>query len=111
MSTGRLRWLRLAMGLALIAGMVWLCPSDPAAVAKWLANLPPATVSDDLIGAFLEGAVVKYPEYAAQWTQSVTDETRRQNDEVRVARQWLKTDRSAALKWIERLNLPTEIKP
>jgi hypothetical protein len=85
--------------------------SEPAAVAKWLANLPPATVSDDLIGAFLEGAVVKYPEYAAQWTQSVTDETRRQNDEVRVARQWLKTDRSAALKWIERLNLPTEIKP
>jgi hypothetical protein len=84
--------------------------TEPAAAAKWLANLPAETVSEAMVGAFLEGAVAKYPDYAAQWTQSVTDEAKRQKYQIQVARQWMKTDSLAALKWIDGLTLPDEIK-
>jgi len=84
--------------------------SEPAAVAKWLATLPAATASEPMVSAFLEGAVAKYPDYAAQWTQAVTDETKRQKYQLQVARQWLKSDPSAASKWINNLNLPEAIK-
>ncbi len=83
---------------------------EPAAAAKWLANLPPGTTNDAMVSAFLEGAVAKYPEYAAQWTQSVTNETTRQKFQLQVARQWMKSDPAAAMKWINSLDLPEEIK-
>lgn len=82
--------------------------TEPAAVAGWLTNSPAGNVSEGTINAFLEGVVGKYPEFAAQWTQSVADETRRQKYQVQVARQWLTTDPSAALKWLDSLNLPEE---
>jgi hypothetical protein len=88
---------------------VWAQP-EPAAVAKWLADLPAGTVSDEMVGAFLNGAALKYPQYAAEWTQSVADETKRQKYQIQVARQWIKTDPAGALKWIESLNLPDEIR-
>lgn len=84
--------------------------AEPAAVAQWLATVPAETNSEGMVSAFLEGAVAKYPEYAGQWTQSVTNETDRQKYQIQVARQWLKTDPSAALKWINSLDLPEEIK-
>jgi hypothetical protein len=84
--------------------------SEPAMTAKWLARLPPEIPSEGMVSAFLEGAAAKYPEVAAQWTQSVTDETKRQKCQIEVARQWLKTDESAAMKWIESLGLPEAIK-
>jgi predicted nucleic acid-binding Zn-ribbon protein len=87
----------------------WSQP-EPSVVAKWLANLPAGTASEGMVGAFLEGASVKYPDYAAQWTQSMTDENQRQKYQIQVARQWLKTDSSAATKWIESLSLPEDIK-
>ena len=83
---------------------------EPAAVAKWLANLPAGTASDGMVNAFLDGAVEKYPDVAVFWTQSVTDETKRQQFQMQVARQWMKTDPSAALKWINSLNLPEAIR-
>lgn len=87
----------------------WAQP-EPSVVAQWLTNLPAGTASEGMVSAFLAGAVVKYPDYAAQWTQSVTDETLRQKYQIQVARQWMKTDSSAATKWIESLGLPEEIK-
>lgn len=84
--------------------------TEPAAVAKWLANLPAGAASDGMMSAFIEGAVGKYPEFAAQWTSSVTDETKRQKFQIEMARQWMKTDSSAAWKWIDSLNLPDEVK-
>jgi hypothetical protein len=85
--------------------------SEPAAVSKWLAKLPAGnTAGEGMTSAFLEGAVLKYPEFAAQWTQSVTDETRRQKLQLQVARQWMKTDPSAASAWVKSLNLPEEIR-
>jgi hypothetical protein len=84
--------------------------SEPSAVAKWLADSPAGTDSEATVSAFLEGAAAKYPGYAAQWTQIVADETQRQKYQVQVARQWLKTDPSAALKWIDSLNFPEAIK-
>jgi hypothetical protein len=88
---------------------IWSQP-EPSVVAKWLANLPAGTVSEGMISAFLDGAMVNYPEFAAEWTQSVSDETKRQNYQIQVARQWMKTDSSAATKWIESLGLPEETK-
>lgn len=85
-------------------------PSQPAAVSNWLANLPTGTASDEMIDAFLEGTAGKYPEFAAQWTQSVADDARRQKYQVQVARLWIKNDPAAALKWIDGLSLPEEIK-
>ncbi len=87
----------------------WSQP-EPSLVAKWLANLPSGTASEGIISAFLDGAATKYPDYAAQWTQSVTNETQRQQYQIQVARQWLKSDSSAATKWIDSLSLPEEIK-
>jgi hypothetical protein len=84
--------------------------AEPAAAAKWLANLPSSTASDEMTNAFLEGAVGKYPEFAAQWTQTVTEEAKRQELQIKIARQWLKIDSSAALKWIDTLELSEEIK-
>ena len=84
--------------------------AEPSVVAKWLANLPTGTASEGMAGAFLEGAVAKYPDYAAQWTQSVTDETQRRKYQIQVARQWMKIDSSAATKWIGSLTFPEEIK-
>jgi hypothetical protein len=54
--------------------------------------------------------VGKYPEFAAQWTQTVTEEAKRQELQIKIARQWLKIDSSAALKWIDTLELSEEIK-
>ena len=82
---------------------------EPAAVAKWLANLPAGTSSEATVSAFLEGAVAKYPEFAGQWTQSVTNEPERQKFQIQVARQWMKTDPSAASKWINGLDFPEAI--
>jgi hypothetical protein len=87
----------------------WAQP-EPSVVAQWLANLPAGTASEGMVSAFLEGAVAKYPDYAAQWTQSVTNENQRQKYQIQVARQWMKTDSSAATKWIASLSLPEEIK-
>ncbi|HTL72064.1 MAG TPA: alanine-zipper protein [bacterium] len=84
--------------------------TEPAMAAKWLASLPAGTAGEGMFTAFLEGAGAKYPEYAAQWTQSVTDEAQRQKYQLQIAAQWMKTDPSAALKWIDSLNLPEEIK-
>lgn len=84
--------------------------SEPAAVVQWLTNQPAASVSEEMSAAFVDGAVVKYPEFAAQWTQSVTDEAQRQKFQVQVATQWLKNDAVAAQKWIDSLELPAEIK-
>jgi hypothetical protein len=84
--------------------------AEPAAAAKWLANLPVSTASDEMTSAFLEGAMEKYPEFAAHWTQAVTEEAKRQEFQIQVARQWLKISSSAACKWIDNLELPEEIK-
>jgi hypothetical protein len=83
---------------------------EPAAVAKWLANLPAGTAGDGMAGAFLDGAVVKYPEFAGEWTKTITDATRRQQFQIQVARQWMKSDPSAASKWTDSLDLPDEVK-
>lgn len=88
---------------------VW-AQREPAAAAKWLTNAPAEIDGERTINAFLEGVVAKYPEYAAQWTQSVTDAAKRQKYQIQVARPWLKTDSSAASKWIDSLDLPDEIK-
>jgi len=87
----------------------WAQP-EPAAVARWLANRPASTANEAMFSAFLEGAVTKYPEYAAQWTQSVTDEIQRQKYQVQVAKQWMKSDPASASRWIDSLALPEEIK-
>jgi hypothetical protein len=57
----------------------------------------------------LAGVVEKYPAFAWQWTQSLTDETRRQKFQLQIARQWMKADPFAALKWITRPALPLAI--
>jgi predicted nucleic acid-binding Zn-ribbon protein len=84
--------------------------SEPAAAANWLTNSADAATNETLISAFLDGAVAKYPAFAAQWTQSVTNETLRQKFQTQVAQQWLKADTNAAAKWIETLNLPDAAK-
>lgn len=85
--------------------------TEPAAAAQWLTNAPVEIAGEGTVNAFLTGAVEKYPDFAAQWTQSVTNEADRQKYQVQVAEQWLKTDPSAAQKWINTLNLPEVIKP
>jgi len=82
---------------------------EPAVVAQWLANLPAGTASEGMVSAFLEGAVEKYPVFAWRWTQSVTDAPLRQKFQRQVARQWMKTDPSTAVEWVNRLDLPPAI--
>jgi multidrug resistance efflux pump len=84
--------------------------AEPAAAANWLGNLPASIASDKMTGAFLEGAVAKYPEFAAQWTQAATGEAGRQKFQIQVARQWLPINPPAALKWIGTLDMAVEIK-
>jgi hypothetical protein len=83
---------------------------EPAAADHWLANSQTGATNELFISAFLDGAVAKYPAFAAQWTQSVTNETLRQKFQVQVAQQWLKSDTNAAAKWIDSLNLPAAAK-
>jgi hypothetical protein len=82
---------------------------EPASAAQWLAKLPAGTASEETVSAFVDGAVAKYPDYAAQWTQSVTIEIQRQKYQREIAREWMKTDPTAALKWINDEGLPAEI--
>jgi predicted nucleic acid-binding Zn-ribbon protein len=84
--------------------------AEPAAAAKWLANVPAPTASDEITSAFLAGVAGRYPEFAAQWTQTVTDEGKREKFQIQVARQWLTIDSPPALKWIATLELPEEMK-
>jgi hypothetical protein len=84
--------------------------AEPAAVATWLTNLPAGPASEGAVSAFLEGAAAKYPEFAGQWTQSVTNEIQRQQYQILVARQWMKTAPSAASNWINSLDLPEAAK-
>jgi uncharacterized coiled-coil DUF342 family protein len=85
--------------------------AEPAAVAKWLADLPAGITNADLDTAFLEGTVAKYPEFAGQWATAATNEIQRQKYQVQVAQQWMKSDPAAALKWASGLNLTNEIVP
>jgi len=84
--------------------------SEPGAMAKWLSNAPAGTVNDEMVGAFLDSCTAKYPDFAAHWTESVSDDVKRQKFQTEVARQWMKSDPSAAAKWIGGLNLPEETK-
>jgi hypothetical protein len=72
--------------------------------------LPAGPASEGAVSAFLEGAAAKYPEFAGQWTQSVTNEIQRQQYQILVARQWMKTAPSAASNWINSLDLPEAAK-
>jgi hypothetical protein len=83
---------------------------EPAAVTNWLAQLPPDTDTNGLAEIFLDTVAGKYPAFAAQWTESVTNETQRQAFQIQVARQWLKMDPAAAEHWINRLELPADVK-
>jgi len=80
--------------------------AEPAVVAKWLANLPARTDSEGMVSAFLEGAVEKYPVFAWQWTQSVTDETKRKKYQLQVSEQWMKADPAGAAKCINGADVP-----
>ena len=84
--------------------------SEPAAVAKWLTKAPPLAANEAMVTSFLAGAVEKYPEFAGQWAQSVTNEVSRQAYEQQVARLWMKTSPAAARDWINHLDLPEDIK-
>jgi hypothetical protein len=84
---------------------------EPAGAAQWLASQPDGSVMDESVtGAFVEGAVQQHPEYAAQWAQSLKDETHRQKCQALVAQCWMQTDPAAAQTWIEGLNLSKQDK-
>ena len=84
--------------------------TEPAAAADWLTNLPPVTNNEAIFNAFIAGAAAKYPDFAAQWTQSVTNDAERQKFQLQIARQWLKTNPAAATNWIDSLDLPAKIR-
>lgn len=84
--------------------------AEPAAAAQWLANQPVDKMTETMFLAYLDGAVVKYPEFAAQWTQAVTDETQRQKLQAHLAKEWLQRDALAAQQWIETLDMPARLK-
>ncbi len=87
----------------------WVRQLPDAECREWLAKLPAGTASEVMVSALLAGVVEKYPAFAWQWTQSLTDETRRQKFQLQIARQWMKADPFAALKWITRPALPLAI--
>lgn len=89
----------------------WVRQLPDAECREWLAKLPAGTASEVMVSALLAGVVEKYPAFAWQWTQSLTDETRRQRFQLQIARQWMKADPFAALNWINRLDLPQTIMP
>jgi hypothetical protein len=84
--------------------------SEPSAAANWLTHSPARTGNQAMISALIEGSLVKYPAFAAEWTLSVADEKLREKFQFLVAREWIKADPTAATRWIDSLNLPDETK-
>lgn len=83
---------------------------EPARAAQWIAKQPTNFVSEATLNAYLDGAVLRYPEFAAQWTQAIADEAQRQKLQVHLAKQWLKQNAIAAQQWIDTLDLPARLK-
>lgn len=78
--------------------------AEPADAGRWLTSLS-SGIAEDVVTAFFDGAAQEHPEYAAQWTASLPDETQRRTCQIEVAQRWMKTDPAAAEKWISSLKL------
>ena len=56
------------------------------------------------------GVAPQYPEMAAQWANTITDESQRYTSIETVARSWLRRDATAAEAWLAGTTLPDDRK-
>ena len=73
---------------------------DPVATTGWLERLPAGATRDAAVSAFTQSAINTDPEGAAVWASTIANENVRNTDLERIARQWLRTDKTAAQNWI-----------
>ena len=73
---------------------------DPVATTGWLERLPAGATRDAAVSAFTQQAVESDPEGAAAWASTIANQDVRNTDLERIARQWLRKDKTAAQNWI-----------
>lgn len=84
--------------------------SDPVSAVAWLERLPPGSERDVAIHAGAGSLVDSFPDLALQLAMEITDGALRTRQTERAARAWLVAEPEAARAWIERSNLPIDLK-
>jgi hypothetical protein len=84
---------------------------DEFSAAEWLAEQPPGPATDGAIIGLTERVARKDPESAAYWVLAMSDPEDRSSHLARVAGQWLKKDRAAAVEWLSsNPDVPAEVR-
>jgi putative heme degradation protein len=80
--------------------------NDPQNSALWLAALPDDAAKQSAMQNYVSNTQWQYPDLAAQFATALTDEHQRDSAIQNVARNWLRTDPTAATTWLNNTSLP-----
>jgi hypothetical protein len=94
---------------AIGAAMKPWAKQDPAGASQFLATMKAGKDRDEAIRLFTGQLVAVDPVTAMEWAETVSDTRLRQTTMETVADAWLRKDRAAGVKWIEKGLLPKEI--
>jgi hypothetical protein len=95
---------------AVAAGFrIWLGKSPEQAEA-WLSSRLPDPALDPAIAELARARAQSSPASALEWAARIQDEARRRRSVVRAGRTWRRQDPEAARAWLERSDLPEEVR-
>ena len=80
--------------------------NDPAAAGQWLAALPEDSAKQSAEQSYVNNLSWQYPDMAAPVALALTDENQRNNAIQNIARNWLRSDPTAAANWLQTTALP-----
>lgn len=79
---------------------------DAVATGDFLQDFSAGKVRDTVVQSYCESIVEHYPGMAAEWSESIEDESRRNSQMEGIARRWIRVDSELAAEWIASSSLP-----
>nr|MBA3386654.1 hypothetical protein [Chthoniobacterales bacterium] len=80
------------------------------AAGAWLATLPSGGSRDAAVTAYTQRVAATDPQAAAQWAETIGNESTRNSQMESIAAAWLKTDANRASVWIVNSSLSNGVK-
>jgi hypothetical protein len=82
------------------------CAQDLSAPGQWLGTLKLSPSRDEGLRAYADALAPHLPREAAAWASAIANPELRAAQLERVVANWLQTDRTAAMQWMETAQLP-----
>ena len=76
------------------------------AAGLFLQEFDAGKIRDAAVQSYCNSIVQYYPGMAAEWAESIENESQRNSQMKRVAQQWIRTDSECAVEWIASSSLP-----